>query len=200
MESIKLSLYDVFSFTLPGIFILLGIFILFDKSAKSVQDIITALNNMTITIGIFSLLLAYVLGFTFDQPSRWYYRKIGCKLFYDPKNKVGSRYNFDRQKEHTMHAMIREKYPESNSMLDTWKLLKIMSHNLSFAFLLLVLFLLIKIIFFNVQNILEWCFLFGGCLLISPILLYRAVVFDAWFYAHLIDVITEFNPNSDSDS
>ena len=193
MNSIKLSLFDIFGYTLPGLFILIGILILSDKSLQSLVDAINVFKNINLPIGILIILIAYVLGFSFDSPGSWYYYKIGCKIFKDPKKETRSRFNFNREKEHEMLVMVRDKSPINNEMLQTWKLLKTMSHNLSFSFLLIVIISLVKILFFIVKNPIEWYILSGFCFILSIILLYRAIVFESWFYNHLVNTARALN-------
>ena len=186
MESIKLSLFDIFAYTLPGLFILIGIIILADDSITTLTHFTKVFNGIGIGTGIVAILTAYVIGFAIDSPASYYYN-ISCKFGKNPKEDNRKKFSLDKEEQLQLHQIVREKCPNITGLLQTWKLLKTMSHNLAFTFLLLTIFLLVKSIFYSVSNLSQWYLLSAGCMILSLILTKRAKVFDWWFYQDLFN-------------
>ena len=186
MESIKVSLFDIFAYTLPGLFVLVGILILADESIKNIVDLTIMLNNLGIGSSAMAVLTAFVIGFAVDSLGNLYYR-FSCKIGENPMEDTRKEFNIDRQKDLQLQQIVRDKSPSVNALLQTWRLLKSVSRNLAFTFLLLTIITLLKTNFFVVGNSIEWYLLSGGCFVLSLILTGRAKRFDKWFYQDLFN-------------
>jgi len=120
-------------------------------------------------------------------PGSWFYYKVACKIGRNPPKDVPKSFKVTRKERLELHMSIRHESPENNQMLQTWKLLKTMSHNLSFVFLCLAFFALVKMYILEYKNYLEWISVSAFCLLISLNLIYRAKEFDKWFFTDLFN-------------
>ena len=186
MNFIKFSVYDIFAYALPGIFILLSAILLYSKSIQEVYEITLLFNGINMPTSIFLLILAYVLGLSFASPSRWYFSQVGCNIFGNPEKKFQNKYSFDRHQEYSMQAILREKSPQNYAVLDAMKLVKNMCHNLSFAFLIFTIAGALKVIFFDVNKPIEWYFFIAGSFSLNILLLHRSVSSESFFYSYLV--------------
>ena len=82
--------------------------------------------------------------------------------------------------------LIREKSPKNNEMLQTWKVLKTISHNISFILFIFSLLLILKIVFYKVTSVLILLAIIVFCIVNSAILMHRAWIFEDWYYNDLI--------------
>lgn len=187
METIKLSLFDIFAYALPGVFVLLGIIILADDSLVRITLLPELLGKLNLGTAILSILTAYVLGFALDSPASWFYYGICCRVGGNPMRDTRAQYSVTRETEKRLLQVIRDRNSGIIAFLQTWKLLKTMSHNLAFTFLIFATTILAKITFYSISNPVEWFMLSGGSLVVSLILSQRAKIFDQWHYNDLFN-------------
>lgn len=184
MEGIKFSVFDFFAYALPGsVFLLAGV-IFFDANLIQLSDISSVVQSATIATGIVVLIASYIIGFLIDSPGSWIYYKIGCKIWGQPYNAKTKRLSHIIER-----VLIRQFSPESNSYVHNWKVLKTMSHNLSFSSLVLAISTFNKSLQVNSQHQMEWVVLTVVLLLSSVIFLHRATRFDKWHYRDLTETV-----------
>lgn len=193
MDSVKFSLFDVFGYALPGFLTICGIIVLCDTSVIGVDNLIAIATDINFSKGLLIALISFVLGFALDTPGSLLYYEVGCKVFEYYKKEVNEQYAINREQEKNILVLVREKCPENTEMLKTWKLYKTMSHNLSFSLLVLSAIFLIKVIFFKVASITEWYLLSSASFILSFIFLYRASVFDRWYYTEIVHTALSLN-------
>lgn len=125
MENIKFSLFDLFAYAIPGSVGVLAGIILFDSRLVQISDLANIFQDATVGTGLMLLLASYIIGFAIDSPASWIYYKVGCKIWGQPYDRRGKRFSTT-----TERTLVRHFSPENNSYLQTWKVLKTMSHNL----------------------------------------------------------------------
>lgn len=182
MEHLKFSLFDTFAYFLPGTIVLSGLVIFVTPEYKTVLAYIEMFYGINIGLAIVLIVVSYVIGNVSDHFGSWLYYKVGCKIWGNPYPQAQhSKLSHAKQR-----ALVRQYSPENFSFLHTWKVLNSMSHNLSFALLLIVTISLVR--FVQLES-LDWLVL--GCIsLVSAIVfLYRATVYDKWHYHEMLQTI-----------
>jgi hypothetical protein len=184
MDKIKFSLFDIFAYAIPGAVALLAGIIFFDKNLVQLSNFATTFQNATVAISLVALIVSYTIGCAVDTLGSLLYYKIGCRIWGEPYDRKSKRLSNTIER-----ALVRHFSPENHSYLQTWKIVKTMSHNFSFTFLLLGLTTIIKTFQVPLQHQWEWIFLTILSLLISIIFLNRASIFDKWYYRDLTETV-----------
>ena len=130
MDSIKFSLFDLFSYALPGMLSVIALFIAILPADKEILFILEYSQELKIGTGILFVFVSYVVGFAIDSPASLYFYYPAVSLFKKKKNITAS-----YAAEYRILAMHYS--PENYKFIQLWKLLKTMSHNLSFVFILM---------------------------------------------------------------
>ncbi|MCG8329001.1 MAG: hypothetical protein MI974_15010 [Chitinophagales bacterium] len=182
MKELKFSVFDLFSYALPGGIILLPIWV-FREDIKSLNDLFGQLSDISLSLGIILIFVAYIIGNVIDNPESWLHAKVGVKIWgkTDPHETKLS----NSQK----RVLVRELSPQNHFFIQQWKVVKTMSHNLSFSLLILSLTLLIKLLFFGVSNPVYFIILIVISFIFSYIFLKRAHIFDTWYYKDLNAIV-----------
>jgi uncharacterized membrane protein len=182
MESVKLSVFDIFVYLLPGLVCLTAIYIPFNPSITSLAGLAQSFKNIGLSTAVMALIAAYIVGHVADNQGSWLYYKIGCRVWGQPHPKVGHP-SLSRAQQ---RALVRQYSPENYLYIQTWKLLKNMSHNLSFAFLMVMIVSAIR--FAQIWSI-DWAFLVIVSLIFMWSFLYRSHVYDTWHYKELLETV-----------
>ena len=186
MENLKFSIFDIFAYLLPGAVVLAALVLFATPEIGTIAEYINILQNLNLGLGIVAIILAYVSGNVADTFGSWIYYKFGYKVWGEawPKNKH-PRLSLAQQR-----ALVRQYSPENYVYLQTWKTLKTMSHNLSFAFLLILL-----VSIFRYIRLLSSDWLVVSCVsLISVIiLLKRAHTYDKSHFKEMREIIDVLN-------
>jgi len=182
MENIKFSTFDVFAYFLPGSIILGALVIYLNPNVTTVIGYASILQGITLSLSIVIILISYIIGNVSDNFGSWLHYKVGCKVWGEPYPK-----SHESELSHAkQRALVRQYSPENFSMLRTWKVLKTMSHNISFSLLLVTT---VSFIRFAQHNSLDWLVLGIASLVSGIILLQRATIYDKWHYKEMIEMI-----------
>jgi hypothetical protein len=181
-ENIKLSVYDLFAYMLPGALCLIAISILFNPSAINIQGLLQSFKAINITTGILVGVFAYVIGHVMDTYGSWLHYSLGCRIWGQPYPKE----EHPSLNHSQLRALIRQYSLENYAYLQTWKVLKTMSHNLAFA---LIVFMVVSLIRLTQFPSFDWLFLSIASLFCWLSLLRRAQVYDTWHYKGLLETV-----------
>ena len=128
------------------------------------------------------IIVSYILGSVIDNFGSFLYYKVGCKIWGSlyPKVKHPTLTNTQQRALSRMYSI------ENFNVLQVWKILKTMYHNLSFA--LLLLFFASGWRFLQ-NNDFQWLLLSGVTAISSVILLNRANIYDKWHYKEMLEMV-----------
>ena len=182
MENLKLSTFDVFAYLLPGLVVLLAATLLFSPNLVRLADLAITFQGINVSSGIIAAIIAYVFGGVIDYLGSHLYYGVGCRIW-------GMPYSKERHSKLThaqQRALVLHYSPENYAELQTWKLQKRMSANLSFS---LVLVFVVSAIHLGKISTIDWVFLGIVSLFSALVLLKRAYAFDTWHYSQLLGTI-----------
>jgi hypothetical protein len=180
MDNIKFSIFDFFAYLIPGSIVLLAFTVIFSSSLTKVSDLGNQFQGIDISTGLVAVIVSYVIGFAVDSVGSWLYTHTACKILGSPKPKVEDSLDFSEQR-----VLLRQFSPDNFQAIHNWKVLKTMSHNLSCAFFILMLSILVKIFQAAADQRFEWLLLAVIALFMSIVFMHRAHVFDTWHYKNL---------------
>lgn len=173
MNKIFYSAFDFFTHAIPGFCIIVSLFIL-DKNLNTSQEFIARANQFHIGGAVLLLVVGYIIGFGVHPIGRYFYKKIGFKIWNEKILNDVPLFISDK------YILIREFSPQNFKYIETWNMFCAMAHNLAVACLLTLIFILIKIVFIGVPNISFWL-IFGAVSLVFLFLfLHRSVRFSIW--------------------
>lgn len=184
MNNIKFSIFDFFAYLIPGSIILLAFTIIFNPSLTRIADVSNQFKGIDISTGLVAIIVSYVIGFAADSIGSWLYTYIACKFLGSPKLGIENKLTFSEQR-----ALVRQFSLENFQFIHNWKVLKTMSHNLSCAFLILMVSVFIKIPQAAAGERFQWFLLTLITLVMSIIFMRRAHVFDTWHYRNLTTTV-----------
>lgn len=172
MESLKYSLFDLFSFAIPGGIFLLSLFVLGCGPAiceNWITTIKTLFDDVNVYYGLAFILVAYFAGIAISLPARWLLRLKEWKW---PVHKSSS---ISRSE---LYTLVRAGNKENFHYIERWNVLtKMMS-----SFSLVVLF---DSIFFCYQiRCFTWPYMLTGCAL-SVAFILQASEYHRWSMADL---------------
>jgi hypothetical protein len=182
MENIKFSVFDIFAYVLPGSVVLVAIFMFSTQNVTDISQYIEMAKDVSLGLGIILVMASYIIGNAADNFGSWLYYKIGCKIWGEPYPKE-QRSTLSHAKQ---RALIREQSPENFVFIHTWKVLKTMSHNLSFGTLLIAIVAAIR--YFQHQNI-QWIIVAVISIILAVVFLRRATIYDKWHYNELLETV-----------
>lgn len=182
MENIKFSVFDIFSYLLPGSVVLLALLIFSTQSIVDVSQYLQMAKDVSLGLGIIFVMISYIIGNATDNFGSWLYYNVGCKIWGEPHPKEQH-----PTLSHTQQrALIREQSPENFVFIHTWKVLKTMSHNLSFSTLLIAIVSFIR--YAQHQNM-QWITITVASIIFAVVFLKRASVYDKWHYKELLETV-----------
>lgn len=193
--NIQLSVYEVFSRTIPGGVYLVAIGQLMVIAGLARFDL-EALNGLSFFAILCLLVVAYILGSAFDRFSlTWFQlfqrRGHSARSFAEFKKKHQDRWDirFGDADLPTLLAIIRTRNLALISDLDRQNSLSVMLRNVSLATMLLTLN---QILLFLLSQTLSYL-IFGLAFFILSILLIRdAVRYRGWYYSSIFEIILAY--------
>jgi hypothetical protein len=192
MDKIFHSTFDFFSYAIPGCCIVFSFFIL-DPKYYSAEDYLTMVGKLQVGSGVFLLIVGYIVGFAVTPIGRFLYKSLGFKLFDESFKDVKDLSISDK------YVLLRELSPNNFKYVETWNMWCTMSHNLAISALLFVLNSMIKIAFYETNNVLFWAILALSFLLLFFLFLYRAVRFSVWAATDINSSITQLHLKARAD-
>lgn len=175
LKDIKFGLFDVFTYTLPGLYILFSLIIVLDSSSIGMTDIITDLKeNLNLTIGLTVIIAGYIIGFANDSTGSILRKTLGKRFIKKPERKLMEVSISEK------YSLVREYSKENFRYIETWNALKSMSSNLSSASLFLFICSGIKLILVYPNQIAEWIVIMILAILMSIVFLRKSIKFATW--------------------
>lgn len=174
MEKIKLGLFDVFTYILPGFFILLSVHLLINKTKDIVAYVIDISSGINFSNSILIILASFVLGFL-NQYIAYELFKLVSKVIW--KKRMGDETSFGKMENKIV--LIRHFSPNNFQALHKWLALRGMCYGMFQAMIFFNLILLVRAIQLGIwtNQRIVLLFLFG---ILSILFLRRAVTFHEW--------------------
>lgn len=176
MDNIKVSLFDIFSYALPGLLALIALFITMLPPDKEVISIVQLSQEIKIGSSILLIFISYIIGFGIDSPASYFLYYPVVRVFKNMKN-------ISAPSTSEYRILARHYAPENYKFIQRWKLLKTMSHNLSFVFILMCFASFYH--YTKNENDTYSIILSILSMLLSIALLHRAYLFDTWHFKEL---------------
>jgi hypothetical protein len=175
MEKLKLGIFDLFVYILPGFFILISLYLIVNESQDLVELFLLKMLDINLLQIALVLVICFLLGFI-NQYLSYEHFKFMSKLIW--KKRIENKETSIGKLEEKI-VLIRHFSPNNFNTLNTWLALRGMCYSLYQAILLLEIILLIRSIkesFWTSQRITILI-----TLLITLILfLRRAITFHEW--------------------
>jgi hypothetical protein len=183
MNKIFYSAFDFFTHAIPGFCIIVSLFIL-DSNLNTSHDFLAKANQFHIGGAVLLLVVGYIIGFGVHPIGRFFYKKIGFKIWNEKILNDVPLFISDK------YILIREFSPKNFKYVETWNMFCAMAHNLAVACLLTLIFIIIKVIFIGVPNLYFWLSLGTVTLIFLFLFLHRSVRFSIWA-AHEINATVD---------
>lgn len=175
IDKIQFKLFDIFTYALPGLFILLALIIIFDTSSKNIEDVILSVGKESnVTIGLLALASSYLMGHANDTIGSFLYKKFEKIFKKKPKSKIQDLSNSEK------YILLRQFSKINFTYVETWNMLKGMSSNLASASLIFALCCLIKSLMLYPVLDSTWIILGIISIVLAIIFLDRATIFRHW--------------------
>ncbi len=175
MTNIKVSIFDLVSFIIPGIVILLSMTIGLNEKIISLRDLIILFKEADLTITFILIGLSYVIGFATYGIGSILYNLIN-KYFWKETYRTGKYAKSDTDSESAYEWSVIREYSQANFLaINRWAALKGMASNLTIGLFFLAISCTTK--FSDNKFISEWIVVFVSCLIMSLLLLNRARVY-----------------------
>ena len=192
MEKIINSAFDFFAYALPGAFLILSLLLL-DAQNDTCADFLDFAQSLKTGSGILLLALGYVLGFAVTPLGRILYRAFNRGRFFrwldsflegDLKKKT---YRFDethagapKMSVSERFILVREYSPNNFRHIESWHVYSLMSHNMALVNILVVLFIIFRLFFYDSDSPWLWGVGMAGAACLAILFLYSAVKFNIW--------------------
>ncbi len=187
MEKAKYSAFALFGYALPGIFLILVCFVLFNESIERLSHITDAVSGFNLNQAILLLIFGYIIGFTFYRLGVSL-RRMFEKRFWKDKD----RYDHLEMPQTERLVLVREKCPENYRYIQTWFLISGMSANLALGSVALLITAVVKLIQFQGNYAVEWSGMVVLGLLMSYFLIEKSNVYAKWASRELNQSILTF--------
>lgn len=175
MTNIKVSVFDLVSFIIPGIVVLLALTIGLNDQLTSLGSLIELFKGIDLTTTFILIGLSYVIGFATYGIGSFLYSRVN-KYIWKETYRTGKYAVSDNNSESAYEWSVIRQYSQANFIaINRWAALKGMATNLTIGMFLLAISCITK--FGNSLFILEWIVLFFSCLIMSLLLLNRARVY-----------------------
>jgi len=173
MDKIFHSTFDFFTHALPGLCVVLGLYIL-SPEITSFDSLIEKSNQLKIGSGVFLLVVSYIIGFAINPIGNYLVKKYGLTY------KMGSIIHKSNSETSELYVLIREYSQINFKYVETWNMYSAMSHNLMMASLIFTICTVYKISTQDVTNKSFWIILSLIALLAAVIFFFRSVKFWVW--------------------
>jgi hypothetical protein len=192
MDKIKFGLFDVFAYAIPGMLVLLVFPIAYTNLSMSVYTFAERVMMFSEKVSFNSILLfvfvGYVTGFVLHFLGYNYFNRVAKKIW---KNRLKGKEK-GLSKFEAKFVLVRHYSKENYSYAEQWMTFRAMSFNISLAFLIIGLTILIKVICSQSFR-LDWIVVSIVLFLMAAITLRRAVTFHAWSHDTLDNAISTLN-------
>jgi len=174
MENIKLGFFEIFTYIIPGFFVLLGISLTVENQNNVVAFVIEQANNMSISKSIIFLVVCYILGFKCQYVAYEVFKFLSKKIW---SKRMKDETSFNKLEDEI--TQIRHFSPNNFTSLQKWFALRGMCYGMFFSLVLFEIILLIRSMQYN-----QWSdqrkVLLAATGIIAILFLRRAVTFQEW--------------------
>lgn len=129
MDSFRLSIFDLFGAIIPGVPTLILITSFIEGTRFSILNLVSKINQISLSTSLIYLLIAYLIGFSTQYLSYELFKKIAP--MWGKKRTKGLPISFGKRGKEI--SMIREKAPENYKVLNTFFAHRTMSYNAFFS-------------------------------------------------------------------
>ncbi|MEX0274939.1 MAG: hypothetical protein AB3N16_11225 [Flavobacteriaceae bacterium] len=175
MEKIKLGIFEVFTYILPGFFVVTGIYLLIYGTEDVISVLIDKSRDISLAQSILFLLTCYILGFINQYTAYELFKVLGNRIW---KQRMQCHETSFGKMENEI-SQIRHFSPNNFNALHRWFALRAMCYGLFQAMLFFDMVLLVS----TIQNN-HWSNQRVVLLLVSGVMailfLRRAVTFHEW--------------------
>jgi len=187
MDKIRLGLFDIFAYLLPGSFLLFSLVVVFNPEIKELGDMIMPFRNLSLSTGIILILASYILGFALHVPGWWLLQIIGLKIWKRFKYKTTQ---LEELKDRSKNMVLVRELSKSNARyIELWYALSSMSRTFSLAFVLFSIVSVIKSARPDASG--PWILLGAIMLFFSVVLLYRSAQAYSWAVRDLKNAVDQ---------
>lgn len=178
MQQIKIDLFDIFGYLIPGSLLLVTGWILCEPSIIEMRDIGSAVSKFGLNSGIILALFAYALGLAITHLGSYSYEKINKISKYPDSKSKGV--NTEKW------VLIREYAEKHLSVIDRWVLLKTTSQNFFVVAFCSAIFSIMK---FFYCNKIEWLITTAVLLFFARLFFLRARRFERYKDGDILTIV-----------
>jgi|GEM_PF-3846820 len=194
MDNLRLTVFDVFSYILPGVCMLVSV--LWGINRITISDLSNLIANMNINIILFYIFVSYLLGFVVDAFSIVSIYKITDKILGKFSNRIIKEHNnknsdnlIDEYHFSKIYSFSEIKHKDAREKADQFLAMSGLARNLCFTFIITVLVIIIKnMLAFSYINWLNMIGQLVSFFALSYLLMIRADIFRRWAHSHLLDI------------
>jgi hypothetical protein len=188
MDKIKFGLFDIFVYTVPGLLLMFVLFLfqvnLTSGVDKVTENLVTTVDKVSVNMTLLILFISYLLGFVLHFFGYSYFHKIGKGLYKKDIKGMEQGLSIMEKK----FVLVRHHSKENFVYVEQWLAFRGMSFNLSLAFLIIGLVIMLKLIISLTFSI-DWVIVIIGLLILSTVTLRRAVTFHIWSHNTLNEAV-----------
>lgn len=173
MDKFFNSTFDALTNVVPGSCVIAVLFI-FDTGLKTLDDLLTRLNQIEFGSAAFLVFISYVIGFAITPLGKFIYESLGFKIW-PLKADLGTSNLTLSEK----FVLVRQYSPNNFKYIETWNMFCNLAHSLAFAALLLIGACLYRLLATESQPGVFLALALAGMSLFF-LFLNRAVVFRTW--------------------
>ncbi len=174
MEKIKLDLFDIFSFILPGSFLLLSIYLIINTQTDLIEFLISTISNMNFSTTMIAIIASYICGFLGQYLGYEVFKVLSTKIW---KTRMTGETSFGKMENKIVQ--IRHFSPNNFTALHRWLALRGMCYGMFQALVFFEIILLIRTFQFGTWTNQRIVFLIVVSIL-ATLFLRRAVTFHEW--------------------
>ncbi len=190
MDKIRLGLFDIFAYLLPGSFVIFSMVVLGDSEIHTLPEMIRPFQNLSLSTGIVLALAAYIVGFAVHVPGWWLLQFVGLKIWKRFRYKTMQR---EEMKDRSKHMVLVRELSKSNARyIELWYALSSMSRTFSLGFFLFSMISIIKA-FSTSVHLPSWISIGILSLFFSFVMLYRSAQAYSWAIRDLNNAVTQLH-------
>lgn len=176
MEKVKLGLFDLFSFVLPGFIILISSYVILNPITDVVVKIMEFAKDLSAAQIFLVLVTSYFIGIFMQYASFEVFEFTATRIWRKRLNATNLALNqFESQM-----SRIRHESPLNYELLEKWMALRGMCYNSFFAFFILLIALLLRILINKCIVCDNIWFLLLFIMILCVLSLRRAITFHEW--------------------
>lgn len=188
MDKLKFGLFDIFVYTIPGVFVVFTFYLftvdLSNSLINCIENCIKIASGISFNVILLIIFISYILGFALHFFGYNYFNLVGKKIF--RKNIKGKEQSLSTNEK--KFVLVRHYSKENFVFVEQWYTFRGMSFNLSLVFLLIGFVLLVKMVLILYFRF-DWILVTLGTFLLSLVTLRRAITFHRWSHNTLEEAI-----------